>query len=335
MKKIRNHLVEFFKAISQTFFFQDARFGAMVLLLFLAFNPYAFGCALIASLIGYAHSVRYSTPKVLRDTGLISINGFFFGIAMASLYQPSPSFFVSLLLGAICIPSLTKAAFEVLQHWKLSPYITPYILAVWLIWLSARGAALELPVAPALLPQSLAQWPSLHPDWDLSLRVVWSIFLGTGRLLFIPDAVFGFSVWLLVMLFSLRRALYFILGTALATTITLLLGSHSVLWEYGLSNYSAGLVGLALASSPERFSWRRILFFCMLSALVTTALEELLRPQQLPVLSLPYVLTLWLAVLSRVPRLSVSWAPRHSAVVAKRPRAEIPLKQVEESREVA
>jgi urea transporter len=283
--------------VSQSFFFESASFGAGLLLLLFCFAPWISIWAGMAALLGYAYSVRSSTPKLLRDSGLIPLNGFFFGLSMASLYQPSAAFHVYFLLGALSIPLATKALFEVLQHWKLSPLILPYILAVWVVALCAHGS--EIHVRPD------AAFP--HPHWGLVPRLLWALPQGAGRILFLADARFGLGLGLLILIFSPRRALFFTLGIAVATLAAFLVAPGGTDWEYGVLSSSAGLVGIGLSSFPERFGARNILTFCAVSMLLTLATRQFLRVSELPVLSLPYVCTLWLAILSRAPKFNVSW----------------------------
>jgi urea transporter len=316
MKKMTHHFSEFMKSISQTFFFRQAYFGAGLLLLFLYFSPGLFVSGLAAALVGYVYTVRYPTQKLLRDSGLVTINGFFFGIALASQYRPSPAFYLCLVLGALSIPLLTKAAFEVLQHWKLSPLIISYILAIWVISLCLPA---RMHPAHAALPE----------EWGWYPRIAVASFRSMGRLLFVDDALFGVSLLGLISLFSPRRGLYFLAGTVIATCTACLMSPS---WEYGEYGYSAGLIGLGLASFPEKHGLRRILLFCAISSILTMAMDQFLKdiasgqplPHALPLLSLPYVLTLWLARLGQGPRISLSWNPHvsprrspHSNTLAK------------------
>jgi urea transporter len=303
--KIREHLSEYFKAVSQAFFFRSAWFGAAVLFLFLCFDFYLFICGLLGSLIGYIYSVRNSTPKVLRDWGLITVNGLFFGIAMASLFQFSVILVVCVVLGALSIPLLTKACFEVLQHWKLSPVVAPYLFTVWTIWLCARGLSLNL--KSAAWPDAMANLPSLHPSWNLGMKLTFSAFESMGRLLFLPKPIFGLCILILIAAFSFRKASFFFLGTVFATLIAHSLAGTSSTWEYGYFNYSAGLVGLGLASFPQKFTAPTIFLFCIISCFVTMATEQIFGSFHLPALSIPYVITLWFAQLSRVPRITLNW----------------------------
>jgi urea transporter len=316
--------MNFLKAISQAFFFRNPYFGGLVLILFFVFDPHLFACGLVCSVVGYFYSVRHSTPKILRDWGLITINGLFFGIAMASLFKMTPAFVVCLVLGAFSIPLFTKASYEVLQHWKLSPVVAPYLFSVWTIWLCARELALGLKPIP--WPELMATLPSQHPDWSLSVKLCASVFEGMGRLFFLPNPLFGLGVFLLVIAFSPRRGFFFLTGTVLATGVSYLMSGGSHAWEYGYFNYSGGLVGLGLASFPQMFNMSTILLFCALSCFLTMAAQEILGFLHLPALSAPYVVTMWLAVLSRIPRVNVSWNIK--AAPYRRPLAKVKEEQV-------
>jgi urea transporter len=307
MIRIKHHVVGYNRAIGQAFFLNTSLFGAALLISLFLFSRQAFISGVLASLIGYAYSCRYSTPRVLKDTGLIALNGFFLGIAMASLYRESVPYYFCLVMGALLLPLVTKASYEVLQHWKLSPLIVPYILAVWTLWSCHRGIGLEL--QPTAWPEHIASLPAYHPQWSLVYRLAWAVFESMGRLLFIPDPRFGALVLVLIAAFSPRRAIFFFLGTVIATVMAWYLTQSASAWEYGYFSFCAGLIGLGMASMPEKFSCRTILLFCAVSAVFTVAISRFLGQLQLPVLSTPYVATLWLALLSRTPRVSMSWAP--------------------------
>ena len=72
--------VGYLEDISQAFFFRNAYFGAGLLGLFLYFGPVYFCYGVAASLIGYGYTLLYSMPKILRDSGLVTLNSFFFGM---------------------------------------------------------------------------------------------------------------------------------------------------------------------------------------------------------------------------------------------------------------
>ena len=76
----------YFENISNVLFFKNAYFGFVFLILGICFDPHLVISGVFASVVGYYFSVHNRTPKALRETGLLTINGFFFGIAMASLF---------------------------------------------------------------------------------------------------------------------------------------------------------------------------------------------------------------------------------------------------------
>jgi urea transporter len=303
-RKFSNGVTAYFEDISQAFFLRNALFGLLLLALFLLFDPYTFGCGVFASLVAYAYTLQYSTPKILKDSGLVTLNGFFFGIAVASLFKDSPAAYLCLLLGALSIPLATKAMFEILQHWKLSVFVFPFILSVWVVWLCGSSSSLE--ARYDVWPAVISTLPPLHPDGSLFQIIMSSVFLSMGRLLFLPDAVFGFALLLLVTAFSPRRGLFFLMGSFIGSFVAFSF-STGFSWEYGFFSYASGLVGLGLASLPQKVNWKTIFLFCIFSCFLTIAVDGFLRGMKLPVLSLPYVLTMWVAVLSRTPRVNLTW----------------------------
>ncbi len=288
MKQLFDHGKKYLRNMSQSLFLESALFGALFIASFALFDLPLFYCGLGASLIGYAAQTRTSTPMMLKASGLIPINCFFFGIALASLYDFSPAFFFFLIGGTLCVPFVTKAFYEILSHWKLSPYIIPYIFAIWLVSLCAGESWLT---------------PRTSPFGPEPLGIA-TPFLSMGRMLFLPSPLFGGLICALLFVFSPRRAIYFLIGTVVALGAASILITDSSDLSKGLLTYSAGLLGLGLSSFHERFSGKTIILFCVLSSFVTLALNQLLRQPILPLLSLPYVLTVWLAILSRTPRLS-------------------------------
>lgn len=305
---VRLGFKNFFEEMSQVLFFRNIYFGVAFVVVSLAFNSHIFLCGLFSALISYWYSKRNRTSKLLKDGGLLTINGFFFGIAMASLFHPSMQLYACLVIGAFAVPVATKATFEIMQHWKLSPFIISYILVVWVFSLSAHAFSFQvenhaesLGGATIFLSDSFQTTSLFH--------IVLSIFSSMGRLFFLPDATYGFAILVLISLFSPRQGIFFLAGTTIAALAATFLSVNAPGHvDYIQFSYSAGLVGLGLASRPEKFSVHTILLFCLLSLFLTLAADQLLRNLNLPVLSLPYVLTLWVAFLSQAPRMNVSWA---------------------------
>lgn len=304
--KIKEHLDDYLEGVSHTLFLRNKFFGGALLALLFFFSPKVALCGFLASFIGYLNSAQTRTPKILRQTGLLTINGLFFGVAFATLFQLSTQFYFCLLIGSLMLPLLTKASFEVLQHWKLSPLIAPYILTIWIFRLCAEGIALR-PVHylwdsnPSLLLDIL-------PSSSLALKLTESLFFSIGQIFLIQNSLFGLLLLLLVTCFKPRLGFFFLLGTALSTVVFYGISGGQFSWHYSFFSCSAGLVSLGLAAMLEKYGMRTIMLYSVISLFLTVATDQLLVRFTLPILSLPYVLTFLLAELSRTPRLNLNWA---------------------------
>lgn len=304
-EQLRDRVKEYFENISQTLFFRNALMGFGLVLISILFAPQIFFYGILSSLVGFAYSTLYRTPHILRKTGLMTINGFFFGIALSSLMEPSWTFWIYLILGSLSLPLVTKAFFEVLQHWKLSPLIAPYILAVWILCLCSPSLMHSGWHATSTMNTFLRS--SFDSDWT---SILVSTFQNLGQIFFFPNSEYGLGLLILVTLFQPRRGFYFLLGTLCAVLVSVALTNQPPFLEpVPFSSYSAGLVGLGLASLSEKFNWKTILLFCAISVFLTMAVTQLLSGLSLPPLSLPFVLTFWFAQLSRMPRVNLGWAP--------------------------
>lgn len=288
------HTQDYLQALGHSFCFTKPLFGAVIFLMLLVADPRVFAMAALASLAGYAHGVFYRTPRAIKE--LITINGLFFGITMGIFFKNAVSFYFLYALGVVCLPLLVKALYEILQHWKLGPNFAPYILIMWIIALASGGL-------------TLADGIPLLTTWEgvlLPLRLVRASFLGASHVFFLSNAWAGLALVFLVMAFDFRRGLFFFAGCVLGTLITYFCFSDMP-WEYGYLSYCSGLTGLLLSASAERINARTILFFSCVTAVIHVGLFRYFQGSQLPLFSLPYVLTYWLATLSRVPRVNFSW----------------------------
>ncbi|MFZ9596382.1 MAG: urea transporter [Bdellovibrionia bacterium] len=319
MTRLKNHTVTFLKTLSQTFFFSHPIFGLLLLMLLSVFDFQLFLFSLISAMLGYLSTVITKTPFVLKEWGLITINSFFFGSAMKTFFLSDPLFYFYLLAGAVLIPVVCKASVEILQHWKISPFVLPYILTTWMLCLITPSHEAHSFVAQPTDPR-ITSWISelmmnFGSDSTLLvaiLKISLSAFEGLGRVFFLPNPFFGLSLFLLVSLFRPKLSLFFLGGLLVGSLTSHLLTGGSLDWENGSLNFCSGLIGLGLASYEERFQPTKILGFCSLSSFISIALSHLFRSSELPLLTLPYVLTLWIALLSQIPKLNFSWRSKNS-----------------------
>lgn len=292
--KLRIAILAYLRSLGQAFYLDQVLFGAFLLLWVALFQWQAFLFAFGASFLSFWLSYPKSISKILRDSGLIPVNAFFLGLALANHFQPSLALVLLVLLGAVAVPILTCAVFEITQHWRLSPYLLPYVLLYWMSELVVRG--LPEQTRPELIEASFhGRDGGVTSFWDLSGHSL-------GSVLFMNQANFGLGLAALLLCFDFRRGFYFLSGAIVGALLLTVLGVP----DSGLV-FNAGLVGIALASFYERFHPKRIFLFIALAVFIGLGTREFLQTPRLEVLSLPYIFTLWIAQLSLEPRLVLGW----------------------------
>ena len=304
----KKNVKDFFEDISQVLFIRDDLFGALFISISLFFNYKLFFCGLLSAIVGFVYSRVSVTPKILKDGGLLTINGLFFGIAMASLFRDSTQFYTCFIVGSLFVPLFTIAAYEVLQHWKLSPFIVSYILLVWIFTLSASTYGFQFLTEQENLSNSFSFLDGFESTNTVTMLIS-NILASVGRIFFLPNPSYGFMLLLLISSFRLRQSFYFLLGISIAVVAAYLLSSHnSADGSLSYYSYSAGLVALGLSSYLEKYRISMILLSSLLSMMLTVAFYKYLNVLGLPLLSLPYVITMWATQLSRTPKVNISWA---------------------------
>lgn len=93
------------------------------------------------------------------------------------------------------------------------------------------------------------------------------------------------------------------LGVLVATGAAQALRVERAARDAGLYGFNGLLVGAGIPTflAPTPLMWAVLVFACAVSAGVTRALAELLRPWQVPGLTFPFVLTTWLVLLAADP----------------------------------
>lgn len=140
---------------------------------------------------------------------------------------------------------------------------------------------------------SIARFRQLFPHFRLSIRNSYT------QIFFSKDKVLGWTL-MLISFFDWQAGLAGWLSVAVANTAAYMSGLNRQKITDGLYGFNALLVGLGLGSYYQLNSafLLVILFAALLSLLVTTLLEGILSKYGLPFLSLPFLITYWMAILS-------------------------------------
>jgi urea transporter len=225
-------------------------------------------------------------------------------------FPPQGGPVIPLLLIGVVAAVLFGAALQTLFfRLALPTYVLPFVAATWLVHLLGRA-----------LPPRTSAWPLLTPCWVVPSG--WAAWLDVpADLLFLSGALPGALVLLALLVHSRIGCCLAALGTLAATAVRLVLrpdGAANALDT--LAAFNALLTAMAVGGIwfvPQPSAVALATAAAGFSALVTYAFAPALGALGLPVLSLPFAVTL-LTVLSAARMRERDRWPR-SALPAERP----------------
>lgn len=135
-----------------------------------------------------------------------------------------------------------------------------------------------------------------------------AVLRGVGQVLLQDNAWSGLLFLLGLAVASPQAALAALAGSSASTLAALTLGAGRDQIGAGLHGFNGALVGVALLAfaPPQAAVWPWIVAAAAASSLMALALQDLLRPWRLPVLTAPFVLTTW-CVLLAAPMAGPPW----------------------------
>lgn len=279
-------------------FFSESRLAGAVLLGTTWLRPWAGALGLAAvllalSVVGVAH---FSVERAGR--GLYGFSPLFLGLALGTWFEPGPGPLLALALGVVAVVFLQVSLEAALGFYLALPSVSlPFVAVAHLVWLSSA--------AVAGLTHAAVSTPAPARSW-------WGGFLeALGAVFFQPGWLAGTLVLLALVLSSRIAALLALVGYAVASGL-LAVVHPSVAVPPALVGLNAVLVAVALGGIwfvPQRSSFVFAAVGAALASVLTLALWGALQPLGLPVLVLPFNLSLLLALYSMRQRLRDA-APR-------------------------
>jgi urea transporter len=119
-----------------TFFVNDVRVGFATLLLAMIASPVVALSGLVALYCARWSSDYLGSSRELDESGIIAVNGFFFGSYMGFVYDFSILNAVLILMGGFVLPALTTAIARMAKAVRAPVLVLPFIMLVWMITLS-------------------------------------------------------------------------------------------------------------------------------------------------------------------------------------------------------
>ena len=297
--------------------FADHRGVGALLLLASALSPRAGLHGLVAVLAGHGLVRLLRFSETAASHGRYGYNPLLVGLAVGTFFEPGPGTAALLLLSVVAVVFLEAALESALGAVFYLPLLSlPFVLVTWLSLAAAPYVGIVARAAPELIP---AHGPAWLPEVaDLFLRSLGVIF-------FSPTVLAGAVVLAALVLHSriatLLTALGFAVAHALSTWVFTLASDPALL----VLNANAMLAALALGGVwfvPQRAAFLLAGAAALLTSLGTAGALALLRPLGLPVLILPFNVTM-LVALAAMRQRTRDGAPKAVDFVAGTPEANL------------
>lgn len=224
-------------AIGQTFFVENWVTGIAAIGVLAITAPRLALCGLIVSIAARLAAGRIGAPRDLLATGLVELNGWFFGLACGTFFTPGAGLCVALVVGGPLVAAAAIAMRRLLATWDLPMFVGPYMPAFWL----AFAAIAAFPWAqPAVLSAS-ASSTVMSP----ALVIVLGGLRGLGEIFFVPDARVGLALAAVVSIADRRLGVCMIAASIAAVAIGYAAGAPAWQVEQGLAGFAPALTAAA------------------------------------------------------------------------------------------
>jgi urea transporter len=301
---------------AQVLFSDHLGVGAL-LLLATALSPRVGLSGLAALLLGQALARLLALGDAALARGRYGYNPLLAGLAVGALFEPGAGTVALLALAVVAVVFLEAALESALGGVFALPLLSlPSVLVTWLAVAAAPFIGIVAQTPPALLPEAAPDWlPALA---GLYLRSLGAIFfspsLGTGALVLAG-----------LLLFSRIATLLSLLGFAVAAALTS--GVFTLASDGALLVLCANAMLTAVALGgiwfvPQRSAFLLAAGAALLTTLATVGATALLRLFGLPVLLLPFNLTMLVVLLAFRQRLR-DGAPKAVDFAAGTPEANL------------
>jgi urea transporter len=298
-------------AIGQTFFVESPRVGAVALCVLAVAAPWLALSGLAVSIAARLAAGRAGAPRDLLATGLVELNGWFFGLACATFFEPGPGLAVALIAGGPVVAAASIVMRRLLATWDLPLFVGPYVPAFWLMF----AALSAFPWAhPGLAPVVLE--PAGSPIALIALGGL----RGLGQIFFLPDARVGLGLALAVSLGDRRIGLTMVAASIAAVAVGYAAGAPAWQVEQGLAGFTPALIAAAALRGFAGIGRISVVVAIVTGAFLEAGVLRLCGALGVYALSASYLVFVWAAALIRPVRDATADRRGWSSTAASRPR---------------
>ncbi|MBK9517711.1 MAG: urea transporter [Anaeromyxobacter sp.] len=269
----------------------DHRGVGALLLLATALSPRLGLHGLAAVLLGRALVGLLGLSEAASARGRYGYNPLLIGLAVGALFEPGPGAAALLALAVVAVVFLEASLDSVLGAALDLPSLSlPFVLVTWLALAAAPFVGIVARAAPALVPPAPPPW--LPAAADLYLRSL-------GAILFSPSLGAGVVVLAALVLYSRIATLLTLLGYAVSAVLSAQVFTFASDPSLLVLHANAMLAAVALGGVwfvPQRAAFLLAGAAALLTSLGTAGALALFRPLGLPVLFLPFNVTMLVAL---------------------------------------
>lgn len=289
------------KAYAAVFFSHSPRIGAW----FAALTWWTPRAAL-GGLMGLVAAMLWARLFQSQSSGRLHlVNGLLCGLVIGAFHSIEGAYFLWIILAALLSTLLTHWLAGL--FWKTAhlPLLSlPFVLTCWTVFLAWQvNAPSALPIGALAHDIPVLPWPWLD-----------NFFVALGWLLLVPYPLAGALVFAGILMASRYLAFLAVAGYAVGTLTLYLLGGR----DPTPIAFNFALVAMALGgffAVPSRTGFLVALAGSALAGLLAIAIEVVLHPLRLPLLTMPFLMAAYLLFGS----LGARPAGRHPVLVLENP----------------
>lgn len=302
----------FFKGLvrsySQIFFSQNYWFA--VPLIIVSFIDFSAGCTGLLSVASANIAATFlNFDKYTTSKGFYGFNSLLVGLGLGYYYQLTLSIVIIAIIAGFLTFLITIVLQGVLGKYYLPYFSLPFVLCVWMVFSVGRQLS-DVSMNHSgvyILNQIFAiggqSFVNIHDWWtaNVSSDYLNSYFISLGAIFFQFNVVAGIVVAIALFFYSRIAFLLSVIGYSVAYLAYYIIGIDLNLLGYSYIGFNFILGAIAIGGYyyiPSKRSFFWAIAITPVIAFVTAGLLGILAPLYLPLLSLPFTITLLIFIYS-------------------------------------
>lgn len=269
----------YLKGVGQIMLQNNALTGLLFLLGIVINSPVMALAAVVAVIVGTMTAKLLKFKEDNINSGLYGFNATLVGVALIVFFQPT----VVIWFAIIILSAISTLIMNFCLEKKIPVFTFPFIVLVWI----------SLYVFHSLTPI-----PESSPDYLVD--IVYTPFslmdygLGFGDVIFQGSLISGIIFFIAVYISSPTAALYGLFGAILGVLIAVLLKDRIEDVKLGMFSFNPVLCAIVFAGIKKIDG-----LYVIIAVVISGIIEEILIKCELPVLTFPFVMGIWLTLLIR------------------------------------